>query len=190
MIWLGCLLAFGRLEGWYYFQEARAGLSPEEAESVLQMEKERHQNLLALALMEPTRENIANYIEAHKNASEESMRFAQVWTDIVEHGRLDPALAERYFLLLAIKKGEERAARIAKEFVSRHRWSLKGLSLDGAKPEGLDSEIDGGLGHLLPCEDTPCFYAVDPTENIIIPLGSDIASLELLEERILERCEL
>ncbi len=190
MIWLGCLLVFGRLEGWYYFQDAKSGLSGEEAEAVLQMERERHQNLLALALMEPTRENIGNYIEAHKNANEESIRFARVWSDIVEHGRLDPALSERYFLLFVFKEGQGNTARIAKEFASRHRWNLKGLALGEAKIEGIECELDGGLGQLLPCEETPCFYAIDPVENIVIALGSDIASIEMLEERILDRCEL
>ncbi len=192
MIFLSCMLVLGRLDGWYYFEENERRLDPEEAQDVLQMEKARQQNLLALALMEPSRENTAAYMRAHKSASDESRRFAETWAEILEQGRLDPAFSKRYFLLLVFRgdAASLEAAKIAKQFAALTSWRLKGLSLDGASVEGMDSEIDRGLGALLACEETPSFYAIDPEESAAILLGSDIASSDELETRILERCEL
>ncbi len=182
MILLSCLCVLGRMSGWYYFEEPEERLDSEEAREALQSVKAHHQNLLALALMEPTRKNIGAYIEAEKKASEESLRFAETWADLQKQHDF----SKRYFLLLSFKEGADEAARIAKEFAVLHHWTLKGLSLDGAKIEGLDAEADRGLGRVLP----EGFYAVDPEEESAIDLGSDIVSLEQLEERIVERCEL
>ncbi len=79
----------GKLEGWYYFQDKEQQseqvpeLSPEEAEWILHAEKRKLAQLLSLALLVPTHENVQSYMGAQKKWIDQSGRFAAEWGKVV-----------------------------------------------------------------------------------------------------------
>lgn len=74
-----------KLEGWYYFQEegAKEEMTAEEAEGIVVEEKGRLKELLALALLNPTQENVARYMQEERRWSEQSSEFAKRWEEIL-----------------------------------------------------------------------------------------------------------
>lgn len=77
-----------KLEGWYYFEDSkrREEKKPstlEEAEEVLESEKTNLRKLMALALLEPTSENVENYVKEQKRWLDQSARFANSWGKIL-----------------------------------------------------------------------------------------------------------
>jgi conjugal transfer pilus assembly protein TraF len=89
----------GKLEGWYYFedresQEAKkAELSPEEADEIIHNEKRKLAQLLSLALLVPSPENVASYMREQKKWLDQSGRFAGEWEKII----LDYPLLGEFF---------------------------------------------------------------------------------------------
>ncbi|MBX9744371.1 MAG: conjugal transfer protein TraF [Chlamydiales bacterium] len=82
----------GKLEGWYYFEdrasevEEKVQLTPEQAEGILQAEKRNLAQLLALALIVPTSENVEQYMREQKKWIDQSGRFAGEWGKLIlEH---------------------------------------------------------------------------------------------------------
>lgn len=90
-----------KLEGWYYFEdkdsvssEKKLPLTPEEAEEFILLEKRKLQQLLSLAILSPTSENVANYIRAQLRTLDQSGAFAQTWGKVLlEHPELGDFLA-------------------------------------------------------------------------------------------------
>lgn len=78
-----------KLEGWYYFEdqeqkiEEKAQLTPEQAEGILQAEKRNLAQLLALALIVPTTENVEQYMREQKKWIDQSGRFAGEWGKLI-----------------------------------------------------------------------------------------------------------
>ncbi len=79
-----------KLEGWYYFQDPKASqedsvksASPEEAENYLVIESHKLKQLLSLAIVSPTPENVENYIRAQKLWMGKSGQFAQMWGKVL-----------------------------------------------------------------------------------------------------------
>jgi conjugal transfer pilus assembly protein TraF len=90
MIYFLCLLATvshwydQKLQGWYYFQdEAEEAIStPEEAGAVIDSEKDRLKELLSLAILDPTKENVSAYAREQKKWSDQSSLFAQTYSEV------------------------------------------------------------------------------------------------------------
>jgi F plasmid transfer operon protein len=74
------------LEGWYYFQEEDASridpTSPEEAAEVLEAEQRRLKEILSIAVLQPSRENIKIYIAESNRQTARSAQFADAWDRI------------------------------------------------------------------------------------------------------------
>lgn len=92
-------LAFGswydqKLEGWYYFQDQQKDQkeqtpSLEEADNYLATESRKIKQLLSLAIVSPTPENVENYIRTQKQWVQQSSLFAQAWGKVLlEHPEL------------------------------------------------------------------------------------------------------
>ena len=91
---LGCIflvptMLFGswydqKLEGWYYFEnqqtsQANLSLTPEKADELLVNESLKLKQLLSLAILIPTPENVENYLRNQRRWVLQSSTFAQTW---------------------------------------------------------------------------------------------------------------
>ena len=79
-----------KLEGWYYFEEKPAGnkdsqekLTPKAAQNIVESEKALLQQLLSLALVQPTEQNVQNYMQRQKAWIEQSGQFAATWGQVL-----------------------------------------------------------------------------------------------------------
>lgn len=77
-----------KLEGWYYFedQEKPKETSPitiESAEEILEVEKRKLKKFLALALLDPSTENVETYIQAQGRLINQSAKFADTWGKVL-----------------------------------------------------------------------------------------------------------
>ena len=100
--WMACLLPGiacaswydQKLEGWYYFEDPSASptkekLTPQQADTLLAIESKQLKQLLSLALISPTTENVEQYVRAQKKLMQQSSNFAQSWGKILlEHPEL------------------------------------------------------------------------------------------------------
>ena len=85
-----------KLEGWYYFQDQKIDPqtlptphSLEEADELLAQESQKLKQLLSLAILSPTKENIENYIRNQRYWLTQSSSFAQAWgKTLLEHPEL------------------------------------------------------------------------------------------------------
>ena len=79
----------GKMEGWYYFQEAEPQeevlvTTPEEAYVALEEEKRKVQENLSLAILCPTKENVQSYVEKEGEMRLKGELFADVWGSVEE----------------------------------------------------------------------------------------------------------
>lgn len=74
-----------KLEGWYYFEDPKVAVSdtisitPQQAEDLISLESKRLKQLLSLAIISPTDENVKTYIEAQRRWISQSNLFSQTW---------------------------------------------------------------------------------------------------------------
>ncbi|MBI3211729.1 MAG: conjugal transfer protein TraF [Simkania negevensis] len=77
-----------KLEGWYYFEDfsnqpnrekKEQITSPEEAAEKIELEKQKLQKLLSLALLQPTEQNVENYMQAQQKWINQSAYFSLIW---------------------------------------------------------------------------------------------------------------
>lgn len=108
IIFISCLLAISILqasfydrgiEGRYYYQDLKK--PPKEKEKItrenalqeLNLFKERFETTKALAVMDPTYENIISYLKLQKQVVENSEKFSQIWeTILLENALLNDQL--------------------------------------------------------------------------------------------------
>jgi len=185
-----------KLEGWYYFHEGNASeadssWSGDEAHSILEDEKRQLQESLSLALLNPTKENIASYISQSQKQIERSSEFADAWGQLLSEKRkkeILQTLSKTHFLLFCFRSQDDhskQAAESAIAFAEGSGWKFKALSLDGAGIEGLESfEKDQGMAQSLGIQSAPSFYAVNPENNKAVLLGLGNRSPADLEEAI------
>lgn len=97
LVFLGCCGSLfstqswyhGGLEGWYYFDEREASaqelpqVSLEEAELIVRSDRKRLEQLLSLALVAPSPDNVSLYMGAQKKWLDQSARFAAEWGKIL-----------------------------------------------------------------------------------------------------------
>lgn len=87
-----------KLEGWYYFEDQSAPrneekLTPEQADGLIVAETKRLKQLLSLALISPTTENVEQYVRAQRSVVQQSSTFSQTWGRVLlEHPELSEAL--------------------------------------------------------------------------------------------------
>lgn len=126
-----------KLEGWYYFQDRlqdEINFSQDEAEEILEGEKQNLKELLALALLIPTEENIKNFVREQNRWMDQSALFANQWK-----AAITPPVAKTHFLLFCFR-GKDPASSAAwnraKRFAEKNHWTLKAVSLDGQGMKG------------------------------------------------------
>jgi hypothetical protein len=150
-----------KLEGWYYFQEEPAAeLMPSEADELLEYEKQHLKELLSLALIEPTPENVRHFVDAQEKWARQSAFFADTWGDLST-----APVANTHFLLFCFRGQDPdsiAAAATVQRFAHAHHLVLKGISLDGIGMEGISWEKDQGMAENLGVKKTPSLYVVDP----------------------------
>lgn len=77
------------LEGWYYFQDSavqeesklRKEMDGEEAEQVIEQSKRHLKQSLSLALVNPTKNNVMQYMRLQKQVVEQSSQFSNMWKE-------------------------------------------------------------------------------------------------------------
>lgn len=158
-----------KMEGWYYFEDAeqQQKISPEEAEEAMSAEREYLKELLSLAVLVPTKENVANYVREQRRWSEQSSLFANTWAEVAR----EPKVEETSFLLLCFNgkdEGAAAAASLAQTEASARQIPLKGVALDGVLLEGLDCVPDQGISKRLNLSEG--LYLVETDQNRILPL--------------------
>ncbi|MCK4934639.1 MAG: conjugal transfer protein TraF [Simkaniaceae bacterium] len=84
-----------KLEGWYYFEDPlekskeKQPTTLEEASEILESEKNQLHQHLALALLVPSTENVANYMKEQSKWINQSVAFAAAWkTVLLENPKL------------------------------------------------------------------------------------------------------
>lgn len=94
-----------KLEGWYYFQEPAkedsspgkeplsSTLTPEEAEIYLAKESRSLKQLLSLAIIAPTEDNVENYMRQQRQWIQRASFFAKVWGKVLlQHPQLSDVI--------------------------------------------------------------------------------------------------
>ena len=157
---------------------------------IIEVEKKKLQELLSLAILSPTKENVARYLQAKKLWSEQSALFAEACGEAMIPKDLLAGLSERYFLLFFHRGEEDRAAaETARAFAKNHQWKLQAISLNGEAVEGLDSIADAGISSRFKVEAPPAFFLVEPASNRADFLGKGAISLNELETRVAQQIE-
>lgn len=120
-----------KLEGWYYFEEMEGqqneSHSPEEADDLIRYEKKKLAQLLSLAILLPTPENVEVYMREQKKWLEKSSRFAGEWGKIILE---DPLLGEFFknpttsYGILAKKAIDLKARKILLHKLSKDHFLL------------------------------------------------------------------
>ncbi len=83
-----------KLEGWYYFEDPKSSqekppITPEDADAYIALESRKLKQLLSLAIVSPTEENVAEYMRAQRKWILQSNAFAQTWgKTLLEHPEL------------------------------------------------------------------------------------------------------
>ena len=78
-----------KLEGWYYFEsqpqtsQEKEKLNSAQAQGIVNHEKVQLQQLLSLALVQPSSANVENYIKRQKQWIDQSSRFAATWDQVL-----------------------------------------------------------------------------------------------------------
>ena len=115
-----------KLEGWYYFEENEKNLSPEntdlstftpkEAEEYLNKSREKLRQYLALAMIHPSQENVAKYMEMQNEWMKKNAHFAKQWaTVLLTNPFLDASLENPFTSYgLEIKKTQDDFVRKSK----------------------------------------------------------------------------
>ena len=122
-----------KLEGWYYFedrktqQEEKTSFSPEEADEIIHAEKKKLAQLLSLALLAPSPENVESYMREQKKWLEKSGRFASEWGKIILS---DPLLGEFFknpttsYGILAKKEIDLKSRKLLLQELSKDHFLL------------------------------------------------------------------
>lgn len=120
-----------KLEGWYYFEDHSQiprlkeptikPSTPEEAAKFVELERKKLKALLALALIDPSQENVKNYIIRQRKWIQQSQIFSSSWKTAILH---DPDLGDT---LENPTSTYGIQARKEKEGLSKKHF-LKGLS--------------------------------------------------------------
>lgn len=82
-----------KLEGWYYFEDPtseskkeeidKKDLTPDSAEELIEIKKAELKKLLALALVDPSVQNVETYIKEQKKWIDQSSLFAITWGKVL-----------------------------------------------------------------------------------------------------------
>lgn len=77
-----------KLEGWYYFEEQtehreQQAISPEEADEFVSLASKKLKQLLSLALVCPSPENVASYMESQRQWMAQAGSFAKEWGKVL-----------------------------------------------------------------------------------------------------------
>ena len=158
-----------KLEGWYYFEDSKQAnqdqsdpITPQQAEETITSEKRFLKQLLSLALLRPTEENVQNYMKRQKLWIDQSSRFAGMWgtallenpllgvllpnpttsyglqvkkkVDLEKRKALLSSLSDEHFLVL-FYKGEDPFAEAAGE-VARLFGDANGWNVKGISLDG------------------------------------------------------
>ena len=147
--------------------------------------KQHLQELLSLALLMPTKENVQRFAAEQSRWVGQSALFAEKWEETATFPKTD-------FLLFCFR-GQDPSSRegalVAKEFAKTHSWTLKALSLDGQGTDDLDTyEVDRGIGRHLGVETSPSFYVIDVATNQGIQVGEGTISVDELAHNIEALC--
>ncbi len=122
-----------KLQGWYYFEdlerkeEEATQITPEDAETLLDAQKKHLHQLLSLALIQPTSENVEKYIREQKQLLNQSNRFAETWGKVLlQHPLLGDFLATptTNYGVLAMKELELKKKKTILEHLSTQYFLL------------------------------------------------------------------
>ncbi|MCB1115623.1 MAG: conjugal transfer protein TraF [Chlamydiia bacterium] len=118
-----------KLEGWYYFEdqaktshekeETKKPKTPEEAAQIAENEKQKLKALLALALIDPTEENVKNYIIRQQRWMEKSQAFSNRWKSVVLQNPLLGDILENPTSTYGIHARKERKIQNTKQLLKK-----------------------------------------------------------------------
>lgn len=97
-------------------------------------------------------------------------------------------LAKTHFLLFFFKGKDpysQKAAEVVHLFSTMNQWKVKAVSIDYVPvKEFPEFEIDKGISRAVKAKITPSMYVVDPSQDLIIPVGAGLISVSELEANI------
>lgn len=209
--------------GWYYFEEKAdedeisletKDTSLETASQQIEEQKIKSEKLLHLALINPTIENVSNYLKHHKQLIDQTSRFASTWKSALllhpeyafnlpktdygqlimksqdEQAREDrlKGVKEEHFILFVFQ-GEDFFSKelgsILSNLSQRKGWKVEAVSANGLPLEGYPkAQINQGLLETIGVKMTPSIYLVHPIQNYVLPLGSGLMDQESIEKNI------
>lgn len=211
--------------GWYYFEdspqkeEQEEGtfyeeLSPQEAQAAIESAKQKTNELLCQALLQPTEEHVAAYLKHQQYLIGQSAKFASTWKSVLlSHPEWGYALPQTDYAskLKQIQESMDREKRLeqvkathflvfffrggdlfsqeASEIVARLNrhgdWKVEAVSLDGKGVEAFSSfERDRGLATQFGVQQAPALYLVDPQESRVVPIANGLLDYESIEKNI------
>lgn len=101
-------------------------------------------------------------------------------------------LKQNYGLIFFFKGGCSYChamAPIVATLAHRHGFSLNGISLDGAKVQGMPALPDNGLSYRFQVSMVPAIYAINPLTGNYFPIATGAISEQDIEERIYQIAE-
>jgi len=203
-------------EGWFFYRdppdrkeeslsislEAGREEKPPLATEELKKEGER---LLSKALVEPSEENVRNYMAYQKEMIQKSERFAFLWqrlllkypdlyasvsTEGVNEEIRDAVsgLSEKaglFFLYRSECSHCRRSAAVVAEFRNKYGFAVLPVSLDGpVLPELPETRADNGISTRLGIDEVPAWYLAYPGEDRFERIGCGFMTLPELERRL------
>ncbi|MCB1116869.1 MAG: conjugal transfer protein TraF, partial [Chlamydiia bacterium] len=88
-----------KYEGWYFYEEKNQKksnrpekITPEKAPEIVKGIRKKLEELLSMAILDPTQENVRNYMQEQQKWVSQSSAFAKTWSDVILN---HPILADR-----------------------------------------------------------------------------------------------
>lgn len=209
--------------GWYYFEDNKQQETKKEdfpkanvstAPQIIEDEKQKTHELLCLALINPTEENIGEYLKQQKKLIDLSARFASSWKAVLlqhpeysydlpqtaygqrlKKSQEEINLAKRlnqykqeHFLLFVFKGKDvfsKEQAKVVEQFSKMGEWQVRAISLDGVVVSQFPgSEINPSASEFLKLRIAPALYLVNPTENYMMAVSFGLVDYETIEKNI------
>lgn len=211
--------------GWYYFEEksqkseqeegASLGkLNPKEAQEKIEHDKEKAQELLYLALAQPSAENVRAFMKQQKYLIDQSAKFASTWKSVLlsnpemsyhlpqtdyasklkqmkenfeRKERLEEIKAEHFLIFFFSGKDlfSKEASEVTLRLAELGHWKIEAISIDGDGVEAFPNyKVDQGLAERLSVKDSPSLYLVHPKKNYVVPVAYGLLDYESIEKNI------
>ena len=194
--------------GWFWYKDRNLPTSKNSIQrnidpaAQVDFEKEELERLLKIAIKQPTRQNLINFIiRLHQvnlmnpeldslktypvnQAAKEIYKQQKTWNINAKIAKLSQTHG-LFFIFKSDCAYCHAFAATVKSFANQYNWSLIPITLDGKTiAEFPEARADNGLARTLKVNAVPALLMIEPKANKILPIAIGAISFDEIIERI------